>query len=173
MGFDQTFPPLLAKLHELEFDYDEGEGIDFEPYDEFQPAEENTDWIRAWTGNQQLDGAEYRVFGMDGTGGLAAFWLVRDGADILDQPIVFFGSEGEVGVVAYDFADYLWLLAGNVGPYEAVEYGAEDGDTNEGFAAFAAEHAAAAKKSPSAVVERANQAFPSFADDFMALCRYD
>ncbi len=97
--FEVTFPTLLMQLHKLEFDYHDGEGIDFEPYHEFQPAKDTGDWIKAWTGNHDLTGAEYRIFGQDGSGGYAAFWLVRDGKPILEQPIVFFGSEGEAGVV--------------------------------------------------------------------------
>ena len=93
--FEVTFPTLLMQLHQLEFDYDDGEGIDFEPYHEFQPAKDTADWIKAWTGNHELTAAEYRIFGQDGSGGYAAFWLVRDGKPILEQPIVFFGSEGE------------------------------------------------------------------------------
>lgn len=168
VDFDQTFPAVLSELHRLDFDY--SIGIDFEPYEEFQHASENADWIRAWTGNDQLDGAEYRIFGQDGTGGLAGFWLTRKGASILDQPIVFFGSEGEVGVVAYDFADYLWLLAAGVGPLEAVEYGADDDKRHESFEAFAETHAASARKKGAEVLARAKEAFPSFESDFMALC---
>jgi hypothetical protein len=171
-GFDVKFPKLLTQLHQLEFDYDDGEGIDFEPYQEFQSAEDNADWIQAWTGNKQLTASEYRIFGQDGTGGYAAFWLVRDGKPILEQPIVFFGSEGELGVVARDFYDYLWLLAEGVGPYEAVSYGAdEEGDTNEELAAFAAEHAAAQKKSAAEVLAAAKKEFPDFEKDIRALCR--
>lgn len=169
--FDVTFPPVLSRLHDLDFDYADGDGIDFEPYDEFQSAEENARWIRAWTGNPDLDGAEYRFFGQDGTGGLAGFWLVHGGADLLAQPIVFFGSEGEVGVVACDFADYLWLLASGVGPYEAVEYGADTQGRNEAFTRFAHAHAPAARKSGADVVSRAKQAFPTFVEDIDALCR--
>ena len=29
------FPNLLTELHQLEFDYADGEGIDFEPYQTF------------------------------------------------------------------------------------------------------------------------------------------
>ncbi len=170
MSWDTQFPPLLAALHQLEFDYDQG--IDFEAYDAFWPAAENAEWVHAWTGNQELDAAEYRIFGMDGTGGQAGFWLAREGVELLDQPVVFFGSEGEVGMVANDFADYLWLLAGGVGPYEAVEYGGEDASANTAFTAFAQQHAAAAKKTPVEVIARANEAYPTFRDDFMALCKY-
>jgi len=171
MAFDQTLPALLAELHQLDFEYDDGEGMDFEPYDQFFPAAENADWIRAWTGNQDLTGAEYRIFGQDGTGGYAALWLTRKATDLLDQPVVFFGSEGAVGVVAYDFADYLWLLASGVGPMEAIEYGPDDSKSQAEFTAFADERALGAKKTCSEVLARAAEAFPTFADDFLAQCR--
>ena len=60
-------------------------------------------------------------FGQDGSGGYVAFWLIRLGEDLLRQPIVYFGSEGEIGVVAANFSDYLWLLAGGIGPVEAID----------------------------------------------------
>ena len=41
MTFDTTFPPPLAALHRLRFDYADGDGMDFEPYDKFLPAAEN------------------------------------------------------------------------------------------------------------------------------------
>lgn len=170
MAFDQTFPPLVAELHALDIDYFDHE-MDFEPYQEFFPAAENTDWIRAWTGNQELTGAEYRIFGQDGTGGYVAFWLTRDGAELVHQPIVFFGSEGEIGVVAYDFADYLWLLAAGIGPMEAIEYGPDDSKSNEMLSAFATEHAPAAKKTCSEILARAKEAFPTFGEDFLAQCK--
>lgn len=61
------------------------------------------------------------MFGQDGTGGYAALWLCRDGVPVSEQPIVFVGSEGEVGVVAADLGDLLWLFADRCGPREAVE----------------------------------------------------
>ena len=171
MSFDVKFPKILSQLHQLDFDYDEG-GIDFEPYQEFQSPDDNTDWIRAWTGNQQLDGAEYRVFGQDGTGGYAAFWMVREDKPVLEQPIVFFGSEGELGVVARDFNDYLWLLAGGIGPYEAVAYGAgEDHEAIEEFEELAAKNAAAQKKSAAEVLAAARKEFPDFETQIRALCK--
>jgi len=170
--FDTKLPSVLAALHELEFDYNEGDGIDYEPFEEFFPAEENTDWIRAWTGNQELTGAEYRIFGQDGTGGYAAFWLVHKGKDVLEQPIVFFGSEGEKGVVAVDFADLLWLFADGVGPMEAIEYGADEPTPNAAFVAFATEHAPAARKSGAEVLKKAQAAFPDFESEFDKLIKY-
>ena len=167
--FDTAFPPVLTELHALPFDYADGEGMDFEPYDVFQPAGENASWIRAWTGNDDLDGAEYRVFGQDGTGGYAAFWLVRPGAALLEQPIVFFGSEGELGIVARNFADYLWLLAGGQGPYEAVAgYGRAP---NAAFTEFAERHAPGAAKPAAEVLADAAAEFPTFEADIRALVR--
>lgn len=169
-GFDVKFPKVLAQLHQLEFDYDEGDGIDFEPYQEFQSAEDNSDWIRAWTGNQDLDGAEYRVFGQDGTGGYAAFWLVRKGKPILEQPIVFFGSEGELGVVARHLGDYLWLLAGGFGPLEAITYPDSDRELNMEIAEVAVRHAAPHEKSARDVIRLAREELPDFEATIRALC---
>jgi hypothetical protein len=171
MGFDRALPAELKALHELPFDYDNG--IDFEPYSEFQSADENASWIKAWTGNKDLTAAEYRIFGQDGTGGYAAFWLIKPSVGLLEQPIVFFGSEGELGVIAVNFADYLWLLAANVGPYEAVAYGAEAedrGPRNAAFEAFADTYAAADKKSATAVLANAKAKYPDFDNTIRALC---
>jgi len=168
-SFDCSFPDVLTKLHEIEFDYDEG--YDFEPYQEFQSAEENADWIKAWTGNASLTGSEYRIFGQDGTGGYAAFWLTRPDKDVLDQPIVFFGSEGELGVVASDFKDYLWILAGGLGPLEAIDYDGEKITPNADFTAFAEEHAKDRKKSPKEILTKARKEFPKFEESIRALCK--
>jgi hypothetical protein len=167
--FDRTFPAALTALHELPFDYNDGEGMDFEPYEKFQSAAENASWIRAWTGNKTLDGHEYRVFGQDGSGGYAAFWLVRETPELLAQPIVFFGSEGEISVVARNFDDYLWLLASGMGPYEACA-GYDDRPANDGFTAFATTHAPKAARSGVEVLAAARAEFPTFVDDIRALC---
>jgi hypothetical protein len=171
-GFARAFPAVLRELHALPFEYDGGEGIDFEPYDEFMSPEDNTSWIRAWTGNQDLTGHEYRVFGQDGTGGYAAFWLVRPGADLLEQPIVFFGSEGELGVVAKDFNDYLWVLAHGAGPLEAVSYGGETSKPNDAFAKFATQHAPKAKKTAKLAIAAAKKEFPRFEEQIRSLVKY-
>lgn len=168
--FDQTFPAVLAELHELDVDFEE-DNIDFEPYQEFLCAEDNASWIRAWTGNKSLDAGEYRVFGQDGTGGYAAFWLVRKDKPILDQPIVFFGSEGELGVVATDFYDYLWLLASGFGPYEAVESKRHKPKVNAQFTKFAERHAKNRKRKPQEIIAAAKAEFPKFEADVRSLCK--
>lgn len=167
--WDTTFPPLLSKLHQLEFDYDAG--YDFEPYVSFFPAEENASWFKAWTGNAAVDGSQFRVFGQDGTGGYAAFWLALPDQPVEKQPIVFLGSEGEKGVVARDLDEYLWLLAAGVGPYEAVAYPDSEGTPNAQFTSFARKHSMVAALSATEVVRRANEEHPGFSGQIDSLCR--
>lgn len=120
---------------------------------------------------QQPTGKEFRIFGQDGSGGYAALWLVRQGSPVLEQPVVFFGSEGELGVVASNVHDYLWLLAGGLGPCEAVCFPSDDHEPDAVFTKFAEEYAPAHKKTARAVLAAAQNAFPNFERDFRALCR--
>ncbi|MFJ6408336.1 SMI1/KNR4 family protein [Streptomyces hydrogenans] len=168
---DRRFPPALAAVARARFDYDEGRGIDFEPYDGFDSAEETTDWIRHWTGNHETDGNAYRVFGQDGTGGLAAVWCVRPGRPLVEQPVVFLGSEGERGVIAGNLSDFLWVLADGYGPAEVVMYGAGDTRPGTALAALAEEHATTPRRSVREIVAGAREEFSSFSDDLDALCR--
>lgn len=170
MAFDRKLPKALAEANGLDYDYDDG-GVDFEPYDQFLDADDTRSWIRAWTGNKELDGTEYRVFGQDGTGGYAAFWLVRTGKPIEDQPIVFFGSEGELGVIARNLHEYLWLLAGGFGPLEAVEYATTPRETDDEKAELAARHAPSHEKPAIEVIRLAKAEFPDFEQRIIALTR--
>ncbi len=170
MSFARTLPPVLTAANALDYDYANGEGVDFEPYDQFQDAAANRSWIRSWTGNQELDGTEYRVFGQDGTGGLAALWLVREGQPLEEQPVVFFGSEGALGVVASNLYDYLWLLAGGLGPLEAVEHPGER-ESNAEKTALAKYHAPKHEKPALEVLRLAQSEFPDFEQRISALCR--
>ena len=166
----RDFPERLAALHAVPFSYDDG--IDFEPYEEFMSPDESKSWIQAWTGNKELTADEYRIFGQDGTGGYAMFWLVRPDADVLEQPIVFFGSEGELGVVARNFDDYAWLLAHGAGPLEVVSYGGETSKPHAGFTTFAEKHAPHAKKSPKEAIAAAKSEFPDFEARIRKLVKY-
>jgi hypothetical protein len=166
----REFPELLKKLHSIEIDYADGEGIDFEPYDSFYSEDDTSEWIKAWTGNEELDGSEYLIFGQDGTGGYAAFWCVRETDNLLQQPIVFFGSEGELGVVAQSFYDYLWLFANGLGPYEAVEYPNDEYLQNQLFLSFAEKHALSHKGSSNEILAKAANEFPDFIVIIEGLC---
>lgn len=168
-----TLPTALATALALPFEYDEGNGVDFEPYPAFLTAEDTTDWFRAWTGNPEVDGDAFRIFGQDGSGGYAAFWLVRPGLPLTDQPVVFMGSEGETRVVARDLADLLWLFAGGFGPKEAVDSPAADWIPGPGeeFTAVARRFAPDRERPAAAVIEQAAQAFPDFEDTVFELCR--
>jgi hypothetical protein len=172
LRFDRPMPAVLQQLHALEFDYDEG--YDFEPFPGFLSEQDTREWIRAWTGDDALDGGEYLVFGSDGMGGNAAIWLVHPDRTVLEQPIVFFESEGELGVVASDFRDFLWLLAGGMGPSEAILYPeCEDLAPNARFTAFAQHHAGPSRGGPKEILERARGAYPDFARRVLAGVRED
>jgi hypothetical protein len=170
-SFDLTLPAPLAEANALQYDYCGGTGFDFEPFAKFESADENARWIRAWTRNGALDGAEYRFFGMDGTGGLAGLWLVREGRPLVDQPVVFFGSEGEVGVVARNLPEYLWVLAGGFGPLEAISYIEEDRTSNGAFSALATKYAPEARKSAREAVRLAAEEFPDFEARVRSFCK--
>jgi len=157
---NDTLPGRLSELHRLPFDYEEG--IDFEPFDRFMSAEETADWFRAWTGNPDVDGGQFRVFGQDGTGGYAALWLTLPDQPVEFQPIVFLGSEGEQGVVARNIDEYLWLLAEGVGPFEAIAYSGEGGKPNPAFMSFAETHSKISALTAIEVIANANAAFPGF-----------
>ncbi|MET3987527.1 hypothetical protein ABIC27_005427 [Streptomyces sp. PvR034] len=170
---DLPFPAALAAAMAVPFDYADGHGVDFEPFPAFLSVAETTDWFQAWTGNDALDGCDFHVFGQDGTGGYAAFWSVRPGRPLDEQPVVFLGSEGETGVVARDLGDFLWLLADGCGPLEAVTT-YEPGGTAPAppqFAEIAERFAPDRRRSATAVIERASVEFPDFEETVMALCR--
>lgn len=156
------FPNLLTKLHQLEFDYADGDGIDFEPYQDFMSQSAANQWLKAWTGNSQADANALFVFGQDGTGGYAAFWMVNQDKEILDQPIVFLGSEGEIGVVAKDFNDYLWLLAQNHGPLESIEYPEDTSKINNTFLNFAKQNSKSISRPVSEIISDAQNSNPNF-----------
>ncbi|MFJ5886171.1 hypothetical protein [Kitasatospora cineracea] len=114
LGIDdegRPYPEALAAVLAEQFEYGEDGGIDLEAFGAFLSDGETTQWLRAWTGNPEVTGGMFRVFAMDGTGGYAAFWLVEPEGELVGQPVVFLGSEGETGVVARDLGEFLWLLA--------------------------------------------------------------
>ena len=169
----RELPAPLAEAHEAGFDYAAGDGVDFEPYDAFLTAKETAEWFRAWTGNPEVDGGEFRVFGQNGGGGLAAFWLVRPGEPVERQPIVYLGSEGESAVVAQDLAAYLWLLADGFGPHEAERYPRHEHVPRvEAHRVRIAERwAPEARWSAAEVITAARTEFPGFEELLDSMCR--
>lgn len=171
-GDDRRFPPALADVARVEFDYgDDGEGVDFEPYGAFDSAEVTTHWLRRWTGNHELDGDAYRIFGQDGAGGLAVVWRVRPGRPLGEQPIVFMGSEGECGVVAGNLSDFLWVLADGFGPKEAALYEDREARPDAALAEIAERHATTARRATREIITEAQAEFATFHQDLDALCR--
>ncbi|MGW7346858.1 SMI1/KNR4 family protein [Streptomyces sp. NPDC054854] len=173
MNDDRQFPAALAAAMAGPFDYDGGDGVDFEPFPAFLSAADTADWFQAWTGNTEVDGGDFRVFGQDGTGGYAAFWMVRRDRPASEQPVVFLGSEGETGVVARDLGDFLWLLADGFGPLEAAtSYGPERASRpHQALAAVAERFASDRRTSAAVVIERATREFPDFDEMIVGLCR--
>lgn len=165
-------PPALLEAHQHGFDYRDGTGVDFEPYQEFMSPTETADWWHSWTGNPDTDGAEFLVFGQDGSGGLAAFWLVRTDEPLDRQPVVFLGSEGEIAVIARDLDSYLWLLADGYGPWEAARYDNPDPDSQPQPDPRLVELAQRTpRQSATEVIERARAEFPDFEELVLAQCR--
>ncbi|WP_432845867.1 SMI1/KNR4 family protein [Amycolatopsis sp. CA-161197] len=170
---DDVMPEMLVEAHREPFDHRDGLGVDFEPYPQFESETETAEWWRAWTGNPAVDGAEFRVFGQDGAGGLAAFWLVRRGRPVVRQPVVFLGSEGETGVVAGDVDGYLWLLAGGFGPYEAMLYPHHEHEprVDPRLTQIAERWAPSGKQATSEVITSAREEFPNFGEIVRSQCR--
>ncbi|MFZ6862518.1 hypothetical protein ACO0K7_07775 [Undibacterium sp. Ji67W] len=165
-----SLPELVCQVNQLPYEYADGDGIEFEPYDTFLSAGETADWFKAWTGNPNADASKFRVFGQDGTGGYAAFWTVRSTADLLAQPIVFMGSEGETAILARNFYDYLWLLAAGLGPCEAASLPDAPRVAQPALESFALKNSAPVRTAAQ-VLQDARAEFPSFVQDIEAQCR--
>ncbi|MFI6864053.1 SMI1/KNR4 family protein [Streptomyces sp. NPDC050421] len=168
---DRSFPPALAEVGRTKFPYEDDDSIDFEPYEAFEPAEKTTAWLRQWTGDDELDGSAYRVFGQDGTGGLAALWLARPGLPLADQPVVFMGSEGENGVVAGSLSDFLWVLADGLGPCEVVVFQDHASRPDAALTELAERHATTPRRPAREIIAAAQAEFPTFEEDLEKLCR--
>jgi hypothetical protein len=145
-------------------------GVSYYQYRELYSAAETADWWRAWANNPSVDGAEFRVFGGDDTGGQVAFWIVRPGEPIERQPVVFFHSEGRLGVVARNLDDYLWLLASGSGPEEAALDDRGWGKPIAWLTKIAQRYAPVAPGSVAEMVAAVRQEFPDFKETIYATC---
>lgn len=111
-------PPPLRAIMDARYDYDDGRGVAFEPYPELEPVAETGWWLRHWTGNPDVTGEEFRPFGQDSGGGYVCSWMIHEGMDLVDQPVVYLGSDGDVAVLAADAWDALWFFAHGFGPHD-------------------------------------------------------
>ncbi|MGK5555245.1 SMI1/KNR4 family protein [Actinomadura kijaniata] len=174
---DLALPTALAEVAAIGFTWewddetDEGRGCDFELYDQLEDPARTTWWFRLWTGNPEADGSQFRFFGTTGSGDYTGFWLVRPTARLIDQPIVYLGSEGEHEVLASDLGDLLWLFAAGLGPAEASTEPEPDAEPNPAFRAIAERHAPGRQRPPEQIVAAAQAEFPHFQDHIAALIR--
>jgi hypothetical protein len=159
---DVALPAALAELAALDL----GE-MDLELHERIEVGGPT-----AWLGNEDAE-HELRVFAQDGSGGLVAFWIVDAGGALEAQPIVFLGSEGKTGVVATDLAAFFDLLATGVGPYEAIENGADEGEPLAAVRELAEKHFGKRRKVGVAdVLGEAASAHPDFEDRVRALSKH-
>lgn len=168
---DRTLPATLQQAHRhwaAEFQ----RWHDFEPDDMFAWHVEITELWRAWTNNPEAGTAPFKVFGWDGTGGLAGFWIRQPDAGIEDQPIVFLGSEGETAVIAQNLGDYLWLLAGGVGPLEPIHGSEGDPEPIPALVTLAQQYTGVAERSADAVTASARARLPELTAFIESVCRY-
>ncbi|MEV0897935.1 hypothetical protein [Actinoplanes sp. NPDC049802] len=115
--FDQNLPvPLALALAAVDY-----RRHDFQPFVEFDSAEETTEWWRLWTDNEDAEVPPLRFFGKNGSGDHVAIWLRDPDVGVEAQPVVLLGSEGEQSVIARNLGDYLCLLANGVGPLGGSE----------------------------------------------------
>ena len=170
MPFERSFPPVLGALHALDLRACDDATVDFVPFKSFMSEEDTNRLLRTRTHNDAPGGTPFRVFGACSQGGHAAFWLVRPATPVLGQPVVYFAATPKAGVVARSFSDYLWLLAGGVGPAEAILDLPPRAGGNRIFAAFAKKHALGGKKSRREILAAAHARFPSFGRDLLATC---
>ena len=174
-----TFPAALAEAFAVGFSWswdeetDVATGCDFQPYAAFEEAARTTWWLRLWTGNPEVTGDAFRFFGSTGAGDYAGFWLVRPGAALVAQPVVYVGSEGQRGVIARDLGDLLWLFAAGVGPAEAFSaFSSHRAEPSAAFQEIAQRYAPGVEpRDVAGIVSAARAEFPGFGDYLDSLCR--
>lgn len=102
--FGQRFEDELSNLDGVELDLDLGLDTGLE----------------AWLG----DAAKARKFTPlgqgDHSGSILAAWTATS-TDVLEQPVLFFGSEGQLAILAEDVKAFLGLLATGHAPYDLAE----------------------------------------------------
>jgi|JI10StandDraft_1071094.scaffolds.fasta_scaffold08350_11 hypothetical protein len=92
--------------------------VDLELYPDLLTPERTRDELRSWVGKTITSPLPFRPFGQDATGSLYCFWESQPDTPLTAQPIIYFGSEGDIGVVGRDLPDFLALLSRGVEPYD-------------------------------------------------------
>jgi hypothetical protein len=170
---ERVLPKALAALFALQGKRGiKGSEIDFEIYERFEPPEEAERWMKAWTGNSEARSDEVRIFGQDGTGGMAALWRRDRSKPLEGDPVVFFGSEGSLGVVSKDLADFFVLFAAGIGPMEAVEWRPQEGKPLDAVGDILRKSfPASASRTAKDVNADATPSLPDFVPRIRAICK--
>jgi hypothetical protein len=100
--------------------------VDLEMLPAFESPAETRAWLESWSGKQPTAADRLRPFAQDGSGGQVVIWLQTPTAPLDRQPIVLFGSEGALGVVARDLPDFIRLLGASLAPVAVVEHGVRE-----------------------------------------------
>ncbi|HNF56017.1 MAG TPA: hypothetical protein PLI49_17365 [Leptospiraceae bacterium] len=89
---------------------------------EFQEADQDT--FDSWFNTEKGDHSKFLYsFAQDGTGGLFCLWNESRSNDFQNANVVYLSSEGDFGVLAANFDDFLSVLAGGLNLYDLIFYG--------------------------------------------------
>lgn len=112
----RTLPDKLAQMKKKKFHLEHLDGF------EFQEADQET--LDAWFNTKNGNQSKYLYsFAQDGTGGMFCLWSESGSNDLENGQVVYLSSEGDFGVLAANFDDFLSVLAGGLNLYDLVFYG--------------------------------------------------
>ena len=97
------------------------------------------DFFESWLDNDQTDEEKRKEYAKnmivfaraDGTGGAYAMWIQEGNTDLEKAPIISYGSEGEITVVANNLKDLIKMLSFGAEGMEGSFYHALDTDEDE------------------------------------------
>lgn len=164
--------------------------LDFEPELNFLSEEETFNELFGYLNFNSIEDYEmakifskkFKIFARGGDGSILAFWNINEEIDILLQPLVFFGSEGELHQISRNFYEFSWLLAYHIEPYcmgfsffvdyTITEYyntkiqnesiNSYNSEIDYKFKAFAEEFALLYKELPHILIQKAHNKFAYF-----------
>ncbi|MDP9794968.1 hypothetical protein J2S43_003480 [Catenuloplanes nepalensis] len=141
---DRTLPAVLEQAHRYWL-------AEFQHWHDFEPDD---------------------MSGVTVPAGWPGFWIRQPDAGVEDQPIVFLGSEGEIAVIAQNLGDYLWLLAGGVGPLEPIHGSEGDPKPIPILITLAQQYTGIAERPVEAVLATARTRVPELTAFIESVCRY-